>query len=54
VEKNKAGPGVAGVPKRLDRLVDKHEIEALILAGIRGREEESLSKMPLPHPVCFP
>jgi hypothetical protein len=40
VEKNRVGPGVAGVLKRLDRLVIKHEIEALILTGIRGREEK--------------
>jgi hypothetical protein len=35
-EKNRVGPGVADAPKKLGRLVVKHEIEALILSGIRG------------------
>jgi hypothetical protein len=36
VEKNKVGPGVAGVQKKLDRCGGKHEIEALILTCIRA------------------
>jgi hypothetical protein len=35
VEKNRVGPGVAGVPKKLDRCDVKHEIVAFILSGIR-------------------
>jgi hypothetical protein len=37
VEKSSAGPGRAEVPKRLDRCGVKHEIEGLILTGIRVR-----------------
>jgi hypothetical protein len=40
VEKNRAGPGVAGLAKRLDRCDVKHEIVALILTGIRGSREK--------------
>jgi len=40
VEKNKAGPGMARVPKWLDGCGVKHEIVALILTGIRGRESK--------------
>src|SRR5947208_3599313 len=36
VEKNRAGPGVAGAPKKLDRCGVKHEIVALILTAIRA------------------
>ncbi len=35
VEKNRVGPAMAGVPKKLDRCGVKHEVVALILAGIR-------------------
>ena len=35
VEKNKAGLGMAEVPKKLDRCGVKHEVVALILMGIR-------------------
>jgi hypothetical protein len=43
VEKSRAGPGVAGGPKKLDRCGVKHEIEALILTGIRRGEEKRLN-----------
>jgi hypothetical protein len=36
VEKNRVGPGVAEVAKKLDGCDVKHEIVALILTGIRG------------------
>src|SRR5260370_40035832 len=63
VEKNRVGPGMAGVPSRLDRCDVKHEIVALILTGIRGNEPkrrrwrrsieafEGASRYP--HPGCF-
>jgi len=35
MEKNRVRHDVAGVPKKLDRCGVKHEIVALILAGIR-------------------
>lgn len=45
MEKNKVGPGVAGVQKKLDRCGGKHEIEALILtcirAGVRKRRKQA-------------
>jgi hypothetical protein len=44
VEKSSAGPGRAEVPKKLDRCGVKHEIEALILAVIRGREQKRRSR----------
>ena len=65
VEKNKVGPGVAGVQKKLDRCGGKHEIEALILTGIRAsvrkrRKQASWSASSLeiiwrgtPPPVVF-
>jgi len=37
VEKKNVGPGMAEVPKKLDRCGVKHEIVALILMGIRVR-----------------
>ena len=40
VEKNRVGPGMAEVPRKLDRCGVKHEIVALILTGIRGRESK--------------
>src|ERR1700731_4152731 len=43
VEKSRAGPGVAGGPKKLDRCGVKHEIVALILIGIRGSWEKRLN-----------
>jgi len=36
MEKKRVGPGVAEIPKKLDRCGVKHEIVALILAGIRN------------------
>ena len=36
VEKNRAGPGMAGAQKKLDRCGGKHEIVALILTAIRA------------------
>jgi hypothetical protein len=43
VEKNSAGPGVAGDANKPDRCAVKHEIVALILIGIRGTEQKRLS-----------
>jgi len=42
VEKKRFGPGVTEAPRRLDRCGAKHEIEALILTGIRARLRKRL------------
>jgi len=44
VEKNSVVPGVAGIPKKLDRVGLKHESEALILMDIRGSRRKRLKK----------
>jgi len=38
VEKNRAGPGLAGNPRNPDRCAIKHEVVALILTAIRASE----------------
>lgn len=46
VEKSRADPDRAGVPKKLDRWVVRHEIVALILTGIRSRVPKRRSGKP--------
>jgi len=44
MEKSKVGLAMAWVAEKLDRCDVKHEIEALILTGIRGKEQKRRSR----------